>query len=318
MKKEYRFNEQIENWEIKLKKVLDEMNGTLFLTDVNTGENVEAKTIFMYSTLIYTGYVCRGIARIGDDIGTLFVTTSGGCGHVYFEIKNELSDSNNYNETIKEMVEDLDDDCRYSEAIHASGPRYTEKMKVLVNQYHAMQRRNNNPDIPYTEHLYGVASLLKSITENCKEIPEKKLNVMIQAALGHDLLEDTVIQKNRVEWAANTEVLSLIEELTNPNDDAHLDEYMEKLASDSEEARLIKYADLIENTSSFCYSLHECNIENPIQKAKNFYIPILTMTTEVLAGTSFEQYPKTAEAMRLTLKVYTNLLLSRIEFLEGE
>ena len=181
-----------------------------------------------------------------------------------------------------------------------------------------MQRRNHNPDIPYTEHLYGVASVLQTIAENCKEIPEKELNILIQAALGHDLLEDTAIQENRIRWEINEEVLQLIKELTNPNDDAHLDEYMKKLASDSEEARLIKYADLIENTSSFCYSLHEPNIESPIQRAKDFYIPILTETTEVLAETSFEKYPKTAEALRLTLKVYTNLLLSRIELLESE
>ena len=216
------------------------------------------------------------------------------------------------------MVEDLDDDCRYSEAIHAGGPRYSERMKVLVEQYHAMQRRNNNPSIPYTEHLHGVASVLKTIAESNQEIPEKKLGVMIQAALGHDLLEDTAIQKDRIIRDINFEVLQLIEELTNPNDDAHLDEYMKKIASDSEEARLIKYADLIENTSSFCYSLHEPNIEKPIQMAKDFYIPILTETTEVLAQTSFEHYPKTAEAMRLTLKVYSNLLLSRIELLEGK
>ena len=43
-----------------------------------------------------------------------------------------------------------------------------------------------------------------------------------------------------------------------------------------------------------------------------------TYPTEVLAETSFEKYPKTAEALRLTLKVYTNLLLSRIELLESE
>lgn len=322
MEKEYRFNDQFENWEIKSKKVLDEMNGTLFLTDVNTGEPVEATIIFLYSTLNYSGYYCRGIARIGDDIGTLFVPTLGAYGascRLYFDPDPALSDPTTYNAKIKGIVRDLDDDCRYSDdTIHTSGPKDSEKMKLFVNQYHAMQRRNHNPDIPYTEHLYGVASVLRTIAENCKEIPEKELNILIQAALGHDLLEDTAIQENMIRWEINEEVLQLIKELTNPNDDAHLDEYMKKLASDSEEARLIKYADLIENTSSFCYSLHEPNIESPIQRAKDFYIPLLTETTEVLAETSFEKYPKTAEALRLTLKVYTNLLLSRIELLESE
>ena len=188
----------------------------------------------------------------------------------------------------------------------------TESMEILVRQYHAMQRRNNNPDIPYTEHLKGVATVLKTFAESIKEIPDDVLKDMILAALGHDLLEDTVINEYTIRETTNTEVLKLIKELTNPNDDEHLDDYMKKIESDSEEARLIKYADLIENTSSFCYSLHDPNVENPVQRAKDFYIPILTRTTGVLANTSFDKYPKTADAMRLTLKVYTDLLLSRI------
>ena len=193
-----------------------------------------------------------------------------------------------------------------------------EGMKALVRQYHAAQRRNQNPEIPYTEHLFGVASVLKTIAESCHEVPEDRLAAMLQAALGHDLLEDTEIGEDTIERTAGGTVLRLIRELTNPNDDAHTDEYMEKLASDSEEARLVKYADLIENTSSFCYALHEPNQENPVQRAKAFYLPILSRTTDVLAKTPFERYPKTAEAMRMVLKVYTDLLLSRIRLSERD
>ena len=319
--REYRFNDKIENWKEISDRVLDEMNGTLFLIDETDGEPIEAKILFMYSTRIYSGYNCRGIVKIGNDIGTAFVDTSLSCWKVQFKINNSLSEMSSYNEKIKEIVDDLDDDCLYSEAIHAQGLNWlnnTESMKILINQYHAMQKRNNNSDIPYTEHLTGVASVLKTIAEHYNEIPDGVLKVMIPAALGHDMLEDTVIRERRIEEATNNKVLKLIKELTNPNDDAHLDEYMKKLSSDSEEARLIKYADLIENTSSFCYALHEPYIEAPIQRAKEFYLPILTRTTEVLAQTSFNQYPQTAEAMRLTLKVYTNLLLSRIELFEND
>ncbi len=192
-----------------------------------------------------------------------------------------------------------------------------EGMRSLIKQYHTLQRRNNNPEIPYTEHLYGVVSALKSVAESNKEIPEDVLEYMMQAALGHDLLEDTDIDENVILQVCDGKVLEFIRELTNPNDDAHTDEYMTKISFASEEARLIKYADLIENTSSFCYSLHEPSTEDPIKRAKEFYLPILNRTTEVLASTSFENYPKTAEAMQLVLKVYADLLLSRIELLEG-
>ena len=312
----YRLNDKIENWEAIANKALGEMNGTLFLIDEKSGEEVEAQIIFLYSTLIYSGYNSRGIVKIGKDIGSVFVNSKG---NLFLHIDNGLSDMSFYNEKIQEIVEDLDEDCRYSEAIHARGLRDlndTESMQILINQYHAMQRRNKNPNIPYTEHLKGVATLLDTVAKSQKEIPDGVRKDMILAALGHDLLEDTAIDEDRIKEATNNRVLQLIKELTNPNDDAHLEDYMTKLVSDSEEARLIKYADLIENTSSFCYSLHEPNIDNPVQRAKDYYIPILARTTEVLAKTSFEKYPKTTEAMRLTLKVYTDLLLSRVKLLE--
>ena len=50
------------------------------------------------------------------------------------------------------------------------------------------------------------------------------LHTMLCAALGHDLLEDTVADKwllKHVDYGA----FKLICELTNPNDDAHTDEY---------------------------------------------------------------------------------------------
>lgn len=311
----YRFNDTIENWEAVCKKTLEEMDGNLYLIDEETGEAVKAEILFMYSTLNYSGFNCSGIIRIGKDIGSAFVDFTANQRRLFFRQDNNLFDNDSYNDRIKTIVEDLDDDCRFSEAIHAHGPRGIEGMRILVKQYHAMQRRNNNPEIPYTEHLDGVASILKTIAVKENEISEDILKMMIQAALGHDLLEDTVINDDTLERTIDDEVLHLIYELTNPNDDAHTDEYMDKLAQASEEARLIKYADLIENTSSFCYSLHEANLDNPVQRAKEFYIPILTRTTDVLANTSFELYPKTAEAMRKTLKVYTDLLLSRIRLL---
>ena len=77
-------------------------------------------------------------------------------------------------------------------------PDFEENMKKLIQKYHAAQRRNNNPDIPYTEHLYGVASVIKTTAHNYKEINEVDIDHMIAAALGHDLLEDTGDRKSVV------------------------------------------------------------------------------------------------------------------------
>ena len=311
--RKFTFNDKIDNWKAVAEKAIEKMHGTLYLTDEETGENVEAEIIFLYSTLIYSGFNCRGIIKIGDEIGSAFISLTVNMQYVLYRSDDSLQDKAAYDKKIKEIVEDLDDDCRYSEAIHVNRVRGIDGMKALIRQYHAMQIRNNNPDTPYTEHLYGVSSILKTIAESEREIPGDSLDLMIQAALGHDLLEDTVITEDTVKRVTGAKVLDLIRELTNPNDDAHTDEYMKQLAAASEEARLIKYADLIENTTSFCYALHEAYDDNPVNRVKDFYLPILSRTTDVLANTSFEYYPKTADAMRMILKVYTELLLGRIE-----
>lgn len=316
--KKYIFNDKIENWEPIREKTLREAKGILHLVDEQSGELAEAEILFLYSTLTYTGYNCRGIVKIGNDIGSAFVDTSFDCGQVSFLKNDGLFNPDLFKQKIIEIITDLDDDCRYSEATHVQHDYYydhTELMKTLIKQYHAKQRRNSNPDIPYTEHLYGVASVLNTISKHYNEIPGYKLQSMIWAALGHDLLEDTNIQEEVISSVAGYDTLRMIKELTNPNDDAHTDEYMRRIASGSEEARIIKYADLIENTSSFCYALHEPNIDNPVQRAKEFYLPILKKTTDVLAKTLFNSYPKTAEAVRMTLKVYTDLLINRIDLL---
>lgn len=318
MNKQFSFNETIQNWEDISQKTLERTDGTLFLFDKQTGEPVEAEIVFLYSTRIYSGLLCRGIVKIGQKYGCILVEFSTDCKQVFFEADNTLTEMKSYNKKVTEIVKDMDEDCRYSEAINIGGIFEPDSMKILVKQYHAMQRRNNNPDIPYTEHLHGVASVLKTIAENYNEIPKSVLEFMLQAALGHDLLEDTAIEEDTIDRMQDYEVLQLIRELTNPKDDAHTDEYMDQIASASEEARLIKYADLIENTTSFCYSLHEPNIENPIQRAKAFYLSILFRTTDVLAGTAFCQYPQTAQAMRMVLSVYTNLLLDRLGLEERE
>lgn len=309
------FIETIDGWKEITEKVLREATGTLYLVDRATGEFVEAKILFLYSTLIYSGFNCKGIVRIGNDIGNVFVEFTVNNKAVFYRENNELHDRELFNDVVRIIVEEMDDDCRYSEAIRVQKYHMFDGMKILVNQYHASQIRNNNPNIPYTEHLYGVSTILMSVARMCGEIDKNTLDVMNNAALGHDLFEDTAVDRKDVEYF-DKKVYNLICELTNPNDDAHTDEYMLQLSKASEEARIIKYADLIENTSSFCYSLHDQNMKDPVERAKTFYLPILERTSAVLANTEFIKYPKTANEMRNILKVYSDLLVSKIELLQ--
>lgn len=181
-------------------------------------------------------------------------------------------------------------------------------MEDLAKKYHKTQYRNKGKT-PYVEHLIGVKSILSStleITGECTD--EALLKDMQDAALGHDLIEDTDVSEDEIVEVSNERVLHLIKELSNPVDDAHTDEYMKQLSDASEEARIIKYCDLLENTISVCYGLQDLGID----WFYGFYEPILNKTTSVLADTKFIKYPKTAALLSSALKMATDLLYNKV------
>lgn len=177
-------------------------------------------------------------------------------------------------------------------------------MENLIAIQHKHQTRNNGK-IPYTAHLYGVESILDSLLKSSSEFSDTVLvKDLKNAALGHDLLEDTPVTKEEVATNSSTRALALIEELTNPEDDAHTEKYMKQLHAASEEARLIKYADLIDNTLSVAYGFHDLGMD----WVENFYLPILRNTQKILEDTNFTKYPETAKRARWMLACASDLL----------
>lgn len=170
------------------------------------------------------------------------------------------------------------------------------------------------PKIPYTDHLQGVKSVLLSSLSQIGECDDEQLiEDMCNAALGHDLLEDTEVTEKEILDTTNERVLNMIKELTNPVDDSHTEQYMEQLKNASEEARLIKYADLIENTSSVAYNYYMLGEE----WVSSFYYPILQATQSMLSETVFDSYPKTADFMRGVLSIYADLLKTKRSINKG-
>lgn len=181
----------------------------------------------------------------------------------------------------------------------------------LIRIKHACQYRNpveGMEAVPYTEHLYGVASIVSSVLDITGEITDESLRQDIfYAALGHDLLEDTDATDEEIVSASSSRTLAIIKELTNPADDSHTDEYMTQISSATEAARIVKYADLIENTMSVAYNLHILEKE----WLGTIYLPILNKTTQVLQNTEFHKYPQTASLLRNMLLVNSNVLKDR-------
>ena len=92
---------------------------------------------------------------------------------------------------------------------------------TVMKKCHAGQFRNAGR-VSYCEHPLNVASILSSVVAITHEIDNIALLAdMHDAALGHDLLEDTKITEAEILSATSLRTLKLIKELTNPAGDAH-------------------------------------------------------------------------------------------------
>ena len=119
------------------------------------------------------------------------------------------------------------------------------------------------------------------------------------AALGHDLLEDTNITEEEIKNLFGERSLKFIKELTNKNGDSHTKDYVQQMSAASEEARLIKYADLCDNLFHASYSARILGTA----WMRTYFLPIVDPMLEMLDGTSFLKFPKTAGALRATAKL---------------
>ncbi len=188
-----------------------------------------------------------------------------------------------------------------------------KQMDQLIAKYHSAQSRNDtgnnlSPIIPHTDHLRGVESILSTALRLFGECRDPQLKEdMCSAALGHELLELTEVTEPEILSASNPRVLALIKEITAPTEDNCTKQYMLQLSSASEEARLIKYADLIENTASVCYRLQIVGSE----WAYEYFRPIGNQMIPALGDTAFPTYPKTAAFLRHTLALYADLLRAK-------
>ena len=115
------------------------------------------------------------------------------------------------------------------------------------------------------------------------------------AALGHDLLEDSPIDRKELENVVGPRAFLYITELTNTWGDDHSGAYVIQVVNAYEELGLIKYADLVDNLFHLSYQAHVLG-ENWLKK---FFIPIVEPMYRALEDTEFVKYPKTASVLRI-------------------
>jgi len=118
------------------------------------------------------------------------------------------------------------------------------KAIIMASNWHDGQRRKE-ANIPYNAHLWGVSILL---------VFSKADEDTIIAGIFHDILEDTPLKPELLGWLFGTNVLEMVNQLTEPKDlpwQERKDEMIRRIEKASLKIKLIKCADKLDNLQSF-------------------------------------------------------------------
>ena len=183
-----------------------------------------------------------------------------------------------------------------------------KQLLQLVKRGHAHQTRNGG-HVPYWVHCYRVSKLLEGSLDKTKEGSPKERQVIILAALGHDLYEDTKVTREYIIKKFGAKIDSLIFEMTNVYGDHEIRKYCEKLKTISEAGLLIKLADMSDNMIGGAYAVHE----NGHKWTKKFLYPIVHQQWLTVSKINFSQFPKTALYLKSLVDFGHNSLQMAIE-----
>jgi len=119
---------------------------------------------------------------------------------------------------------------------------YWNALSFAFEKYGNLTRKSK--EIPYIIHPIRITSILRAV--GFDEFENEDLMI---AALFHDLVEDTDTKLNEIENKFGEKVALIVAELTKPEgaNGRKKDQWLENFINDSEEARIIKMADRIDN-----------------------------------------------------------------------
>lgn len=182
----------------------------------------------------------------------------------------------------------------------------------VVEEAHADQTRNNGR-VPYAQHCLNVAEILVNVLNEHDELPsEKELEVLQLISLGHDLFEDTSVGPEQIGQRFGEAVSRGIEALSNYDGDDDTKKYLEEIRDASDDIRLIKAADLVDNTLSVYYGFHDLGADWIV----GFYLPIARATDEALRSRPNSAYSKSYRALLDTHQIWLQMLENRVSDLK--
>ena len=188
-------------------------------------------------------------------------------------------------------------------------PVKKQSMIEVVQKYHAPQRRNNGR-VPYWHHCLSTAEIVYDAICRSNEFEDPELATdLFLAALGHDLYEDTPVDPAEIKDAFGSRVDHWIRFLTNEEGDDFRENYIRKIESSPEEVKLIKLADVTDNTMSCAYGLQDLGAD----WVKNHYMPHMEEMRSVITADCFQAYCRTATILMQNLQFACERLASNLK-----
>jgi hypothetical protein len=175
-----------------------------------------------------------------------------------------------------------------------------EAMKALLGKAHADKHAHVR-----IGHATGVSELVDQVLTESGECPDPVLQgELAAAALGHDLYEDTTIDRDHVK-RLGARVDLVIDGLT-VRDRSQPAPVLDRNLIEA--ARLIKIADLVENTVAVTRDLPRLGTD----WARKRFVPTLTSVGQTVQAAGFSRYPASADRLRQRLAAASKDLATRI------
>ncbi|OGF62802.1 hypothetical protein A2662_02740 [Candidatus Giovannonibacteria bacterium RIFCSPHIGHO2_01_FULL_45_33] len=175
----------------------------------------------------------------------------------------------------------------------------------FVKEKHKGQVRAGN--VPAWHHLARVSGLLSFVLEKHGECGGQERSIIVTAALGHDVLEDTKVTEKEVMAVFGPRGSEIIKSMTNKWGDKNVMPYVKQVAGSEEAVRLVKLSDLYDNHISVVYNLHILGLK----WTHSYFLPIVTPMRLAVTKTKFKKFKKTAEEL-------VSLVNSAAFLLDGE
>ncbi len=168
-------------------------------------------------------------------------------------------------------------DCQRHGIKHSDSQGLIDAAYRFALKYHGEQKRKYTGE-PYINHPVEVANIVSSVTDDCE---------MISAALLHDVIEDTVAEReDLMNFGFMQPIADLVAELTDISTPSDGNRAKRKeidrlhLANASDRAKTIKLADLISNSKSICE--HDKKFAKVYMKEKSNLLNVLVGGDESL------------------------------------